>query len=118
MSNLLKQLAKLKIVLSIRKIIKASRHNNPIFSSNNTEEKGTVTAQTSSEKIDQKNHAILNKSLKHLDFISQLEMYLGENNYNSLSVEFLLEFEKTKREAQLSALKMAKILNKQSFKAA
>ncbi|MFP4844919.1 hypothetical protein [Winogradskyella sp. PE311] len=47
----------------------------------------------------------LEKSLKHLEFMSQLEAYLEETDGSVMSVEFLQEFETSKREAQLTFLK-------------
>lgn len=69
-------------------------------------------------KVEDNNHVILNKSLKNLEFISQFEMYLEEKNYKNFSIEFLQEFQKIKREAQLATLKTTSKLNKESLKAA
>ena len=35
------------------------------------------------KKVDNTNHLVLNKSLRHLEFISQFEMYLEDKNYKS-----------------------------------
>lgn len=65
-----------------------------------------------------KDQMILNKSLKHLDFISSFEMYLEDKNYKKFPIEFLQEFEKIKAEAQLSTLKISDQLNNSVNKAA
>ena len=54
---------------------------------------------------------LLNKSLKHLEFISEFEMYLEQRTLAYFSKEFLQEFEQIKRNAQLSTLKMTNQLN-------
>ncbi|BAO75954.1 hypothetical protein [Winogradskyella sp. PG-2] len=41
----------------------------------------------------------LNKSLKHLEFINQLENYIELLGESVLTVEFLKEFEESKRKA-------------------
>ena len=69
-------------------------------------------------KVEDNNYAILNKSLKHLEFISQFEMYLDEKHYKNFSIEFLQEFKKIKQEAQLTTLKTTNKLNCQSLRAA
>jgi hypothetical protein len=51
-----------------------------------------------------KTQIVLNKSLAHLEFISQFEMYLEDKNHKNFSIEFLQEFEKIKIEAQLNIL--------------
>lgn len=62
-------------------------------------------------KIEDNNYAILNKSLRHLEFISQFEMYLEDKNYKMFPIEFLQEFEKIKLEAQITTLKTTNRLN-------
>ena len=57
------------------------------------------------DNFEHKKHVLLNKSLKHLEFIAEFEMYLDQKTLKNFSVEFLQEFEKIKIEAQLSALK-------------
>ncbi|MEF3077825.1 hypothetical protein [Winogradskyella poriferorum] len=70
------------------------------------------------KKVDNTNHLVLNKSLRHLEFISQFEMYLEDKNYKSFSIEFLQEFEKLKIEAQLTTLKTTNRLNDKGLRAA
>ncbi len=70
------------------------------------------------KKVDNTNHLVLNKSLRHLEFISQFEMYLEDKNYKSFSIEFLQEFEKLKIEAQLTILKTTNRLNDKGLRAA
>lgn len=62
-------------------------------------------------KVKNNDYIILNKSLKHLEFISRFEMYLEDESYKNFPIEFLQEFEKIKLEAQLSALKTTTKLN-------
>ncbi|WP_299114546.1 hypothetical protein [uncultured Winogradskyella sp.] len=52
----------------------------------------------------------LDKRLRHLEFINQLENYLKSTNGSFLSVEFLQEFEVSKREAQLSIIESADVI--------
>lgn len=59
-----------------------------------------------------KDQVSLNKSLRHLEFISEFELYLENKNYKKFPIEFLQEFEKIKIEAQLSTLNNAQQLNK------
>jgi hypothetical protein len=54
---------------------------------------------------------VLNKNLKHLEFISQLEPYMESTESVLLSSEFLQEFESSKLNTQLSVLKSTQILN-------
>lgn len=61
---------------------------------------------------------ILSKSLKHLEYISEFEMYLERKNYKSLPLDFLQEFESLKTEAKISLLKTASQLNNNLEKAA
>lgn len=75
-------------------------------------------SKTMTNKVEDNNYAILNKSLKHLEFISQFEMYLEEKHYKNFSIEFLQEFEKIKREAQLTTLKTTNKLNHKNLIAA
>lgn len=77
-----------------------------------------IKPKTITNEVEDNNHVILNKSLKHLEFISQFEMYLEEKHYKNFSIEFLQEFEKIKREAQLTTLKTTNKLNSQSLIAA
>lgn len=58
-----------------------------------------------------KDQVLLNKSLRHLEFISEFELYLEDKNYKKFPIEFLQEFEKIKIEAQLSTLYKAKQLS-------
>lgn len=60
----------------------------------------------------------LNKNLKHLEFISQFEMYLEERNYKNFSIEFLQAFEKMKYNVQLTTLKATEQLNHEGLMAA
>jgi hypothetical protein len=69
-------------------------------------------------KLKDNNNIILNKSLKHLEFISEFEMYLEDKNYKMFPIEFLQEFEKIKLDAQLTTLKTTKRLNADLKKAA
>lgn len=69
-------------------------------------------------KIVDNDHFELNKNLKHLEFISQFEMYLEERNYKNFSIEFLQAFEKMKHNVQLTTLKATKQLDLESLKAA
>ncbi len=54
---------------------------------------------------------ILKKSLRHLEFISELESYLDHNKDCLLSIDFLQELEDSKLRAKISVLKSAVILN-------
>ena len=75
-------------------------------------------ANTITDNIEIKDQMILNKSLQHLDFISNFERYLEDKNYKNFSIEFLQELDRVKVEAQLSTLKMSEQLNNNVNKAA
>lgn len=62
-------------------------------------------------KLKDNNNVILNKSLKHLEFINQFEMYLEDKNYKKFPIEFLREFDKIKQDAKLTTLKATQLLN-------
>lgn len=68
--------------------------------------------------LEESKHIILNKKLRHLEFISEFEMYLEDKNYKMFPIEFLQEFEKIKKEAQLSLLQSTNQLVKPSKLAA
>ena len=53
----------------------------------------------------------LNKSLRHLEFISELEVYTEKSNECLLSTDCLHELEDSKLRAQISVLKSTSILN-------
>lgn len=78
--------------------------NEVIEKSNTIPQKNSV-ADKFTNNIEEHKLTLLNKSLKHLEFISEFEMYLEDKNYKNFPIEFLQEFEKIKIEAQLSALK-------------
>lgn len=63
-----------------------------------------VTKRVITNDLDASKRMLLNKSLRHLEFISEFEMYLEDKNYKNFPIEFLQEFEKIKIEAQLSTL--------------
>ncbi|MFK7833630.1 MAG: hypothetical protein AB8B52_10160 [Winogradskyella sp.] len=63
------------------------------------------------DSVEDNKHVLLKKSLRHLEFIAEFEMYLEQKKLKNFSVEFLQEFEKIKIEAQLSALKTTNQLN-------
>jgi len=65
----------------------------------------TCIATKLTNQLDLNEEIILNKSLKHLEFISKFEMYLEEKNFHKFPIEFLQEFDKIKIEAQLTTLK-------------
>lgn len=75
-------------------------------------------SKTMTNKVEDNDYAILNKSLRHLEFITQFEMYLEDKNYKNFSTEFLQEFEKIKIEAQLTTLKTTSKLNDKRLRAA
>lgn len=52
----------------------------------------------------------LNKSLKHLEFIGELEYYMENNNECALSTDCLHELEHSKYKAQVSVLKSTSLL--------
>ncbi len=54
---------------------------------------------------------LLDKSLKHLEFIAQFECYLEKKNSEKFSAEFLQEFENIKREAQIDTIKTTQQLS-------
>ena len=62
------------------------------------------TKKVITNDLDASKRMLLNKSLRHLEFISEFEMYLEDKNYKNFPIEFLQEFEKIKIEAQLSTL--------------
>ncbi|WP_299120340.1 hypothetical protein [uncultured Winogradskyella sp.] len=63
------------------------------------------------KKMEDNKHILLNKSLRHLEFIAEFEMYLERKTSKNFSAEFLQEFEQIKIEAQLTALKTTNQLN-------
>jgi len=54
---------------------------------------------------------LLDKSLKHLEFIAQFESYLESKHSEKFSLEFLQEFESIKREAQINTIRTSQQLN-------
>jgi len=60
----------------------------------------TLTNNTEDNK-----HILLNRSLKHLEFIAQFEMYLEQKSIKNFSEEFTQEFKKIKLEAQIKTIK-------------
>lgn len=60
---------------------------------------------------EERNHMLLNKRLRHLEFISEFEMYLDDKNYKNFSIAFLQELKNIKIEAQLSACKATTMLS-------
>lgn len=56
-------------------------------------------------------YLLLDKSLKHLEFIAQFESYLESKNSEKFSLEFLQEFENIKREAQITTIRTTQQLN-------
>jgi hypothetical protein len=77
-----------------------------------------IKPKTITYEVEDNNHVILNKTLRHLEFISQFEMYLEEKHYKNFSIEFLQEFEKIKHEAQITTIKTTNKLNCQGSIAA
>lgn len=69
----------------------------------------SYTAISSNEEplkdMDMSTSILLNKSLKHLEFISNFEIYLERATHKNFSIEFLQEFEKIKSHAQKITLK-------------
>jgi len=55
--------------------------------------------------------ALLGKNLKHLELISEFELYLESKNYKKFSIELFQELERLKTKAQLSTLKSTSQLN-------
>ena len=84
---------------------------NEIFEETKSQTKVAEIGSISTNKMEDHNYIVLNKSLKNLEFISKFEMYLEVKNYNNFSPEFLQEFEKIKTEAQLTTLKTSNQLN-------
>ncbi|MCA0152074.1 hypothetical protein [Winogradskyella vincentii] len=69
------------------------------------------------EDLNEKNQFIhpstlMLKSLRHLDFMSQLEEYLEASGDSRFKSKFLHEFEQNKIETQQSVLKSAQLLSK------
>ncbi|WP_411893319.1 hypothetical protein [Winogradskyella sp. A2] len=69
------------------------------------------------EELDEKNQFIhpstlMLKSLRHLDFMSQLEEYLDSSGNTSLKAKYHQEFMQNKIETQQTVLKSAELLSK------
>ena len=62
-------------------------------------------SKTLIKSYDDHNRIILQRSLRQLEFIAQLEFYLQEKRCDSYSIEFLQEFETVKRKTQQSVIK-------------
>jgi hypothetical protein len=54
---------------------------------------------------------LLLKSLRHLNFMSQLEDYLLETGHSNFKTEYLQQLERSKVEAQVSVIKSAQLLS-------
>ncbi|MCA0131597.1 hypothetical protein [Winogradskyella alexanderae] len=83
----------------------------------------SIKTLTTSNELDNYGHnlhssTILIKSLRHLDFMSQLENYLEESENSRFKKKVLSEFEVSKLETQITVLKVAKLLSKSEEKAA
>ena len=84
---------------------------------------GSSIIEVSNHEVNQHNHnlhssAILLKSLRHLDFMTQLEQYLQTSETRRFKKKVLSEFEVSKLETQITVLKVAKLLSKSEDKAA
>lgn len=71
-----------------------------------------LISKNSKNKVVEDKLCLLNKNLRQLEFISEFEMYLEEKTLKNCSLEFLQQFKTIKIEAQLSALKTTKKLNR------
>lgn len=96
---------------SLKNLILGYKESDAITTKNHAVKKQEVSIEeitnsnVLSSHVGESCHVTLNKSLRHLEFISTFEMYLENKNHKNFSVEFLQEFEKIKHEAQLTTLK-------------
>ncbi|MBT8325834.1 MAG: hypothetical protein KJO96_11095, partial [Winogradskyella sp.] len=88
---------------------------NPDIKTENQVDSNNVHAEVPVVKIEKQqactDYMLLDKSLKHLEFISQFESYLDTKNSEKFPAEFLQEFENIKREAQIATIKTTQQLN-------
>lgn len=113
MNNLLVQFAQLRLLQKLKNISVHLKYRHEILKVKPNEKTKTLVSE-----IDEDSSIIFDKKLKHLDFISQFEMYLDGKNCNSFSVEFLQEFEKIKLETQRTTLEMVNVLNHENLRVA
>ncbi len=113
MNNLLAHFAQLRLLQKLKKISVYFKYHPKILKVKTNEKAKTLVSE-----IDEDSSIIFDKKLKHLDFISQFEMYLDGKNSSSFSVEFLQEFEKIKLETQRTTLEMVNVLNHKNLRVA
>lgn len=78
---------------------------NEVIKKTKLQSKESLSSNKLIKSMEENEHILLNKSLRHLEYISEFEMYLDDKNHENFPVEFLQEFEKIKIEAQLIVLK-------------
>ena len=81
-------LAQLSICFNIKSTISSLNFRdffrpfqNDVIAKTKVQPRELPTESTLTSSIEQNNQIILNKSLKHLEFVSQFEMYLDDKNY-------------------------------------
>jgi hypothetical protein len=74
-------------------------------------DKRELRIETEISPIENSTGILLNRGLKHLEFILELESYMESNENTLLSSKFLEEFKTSKFDTQLSVLKSTQILS-------
>jgi len=71
------------------------------FKSSKLERNQKLNVSKLEDSLENNSQIILNNSLRQLEFISEFDMYVDTKTLKNVSVEFLIEFKKKKKEAQL-----------------